>query len=664
MMRAQADGGRQSPRFELLWIGLLTLLGLLTRWPYWRTIPLPGDETNQATLAMHIARGAILPLTGTDAYTGPFFVYLMAGFYRLGVSDPLLGRTLQMITGVLLVPVIYALARRLTGDWRAAGVAAALIATNPHLIVLSSHHGAATTMMPFFVGLYLWWMIEALDRDRAGWWLAAVSAGGFALQANLVAVLPLAGTGLWFAWQAWHRPGLRRRWWLWMAAAISIVLALSAPVIVHNLFFRANTLTQLQDRGYLWESNPTLQTYLFNLVRLVLQVSRQTAGVMGGEEALGPLLGLPLLTILWALGGLLVLPARARWLTAAALAPYVVVPWYSAHFGILTPVRFTTYMTLLLSCGMGALAAEACRWVEHRWRPIRLAPLGLALAVALLPLQGLSGYYAYTLEHGEDGAVVEDLAHEIASVDPGVRLFIVFSDAMLAGQGVPYIWQAYATMQERAFEFVPLEQVLGRLYTEPGPALILCTPEEAARLSEFGVLDGYDPVTPVDADRLGYRLYRLDPAKLRRPDFVLTGERATTLQPGLVLNARVGGLELIGLEAPPTIARGETAALTLYWRRVEPMERDTYTLFVHLLQPDGSALVAQVDRVLGRAVYPVNAWGQAEVIVDAVDLSIPADVPPGLYPLRIGVYRYPSLERLTVPDGTDNAVDALVLDVR
>jgi len=73
---------------EAYWVLLVTLVGLAVRcglavrWPYWRTIPLPGDETNQATLAMHIARGEIWPLTGTDAYTGPFFVYLMAGLYR------------------------------------------------------------------------------------------------------------------------------------------------------------------------------------------------------------------------------------------------------------------------------------------------------------------------------------------------------------------------------------------------------------------------------------------------------------------------------------------------------------------------------------------------------------------------------------------------------
>ena len=649
---------------EWLWVAFLTCAGLAIRWPYWRTIPRPGDEANQATLAMHIARGEILPLTGTDAYTGPFFVYVMAGFYRLGVTDPQLGRVLLLITGALLVPVTYAFARRLIGDWRAASVAAVLVATNPHLVVLSSHHGAATTMMPFFVGVFLWALVEALERESGVWWLGAVTAGGFALQANLAAAIPLGGAGLWFAWEAWRRPALRRRWWLWMLTAAGIVLALSAPVLIHNLFFKANTVTQLQDRGYLWESDPTLQTYALNLGRLFLQVGRQTAGVLGGDETFAPLLGLPLITVVWAVLGVFALPRRAQGLTALALVPYVVVPWFSAHFGILGPVRFTSYMTLFLSCGMGALAAAACRWIAARWPRWQSAPLALAVLVAALPLQGLAGYYAYTIGQGEDGELIEAFAQEVAQVDPGAKLFIVYSDAMLAGFGVPYIWESYATMQGRAFEFVPLDQVLGRLYVEPGPALILCTRDEAAQLDEYATLALYEQKTPIDEGRLGYRLYGLDPATLRRPDFVLTGAQAVGVRPGLAIDARVGGLMLIGADLPEAVEAGSVVVLTFYWRRVETMPADTYTQFVHLMTADRTTLLAQVDRVLGRAVYPVNAWGDADVIADTVELTIPPGTTAGAYPLSIGVYRYPSLERLTVPGSPDNILALGTLLVR
>lgn len=639
------------------WVLLLTLVALAIRWPHWRTIPRPGDESNQATLAMHIARGEIWPLTGTDAYTGPYFVYWMAGLYRLGVTDPQLGRTLLLITGTLLVAVIYALARRLTGSWIAASVAAALIATNPHLIVLSSHHGAATTMMPFFVGLYLWWLVEAVDRGRGVWWLAAAGAAGLALQANLAAAIPVAGAGLWFAWQAWRTPTLRRRWWLWLVVAAVIVGLLTLPVIVNQLILSVNPQTKLEARGYLWESAPTLETYRLNLTRLILQIARQTAGVLGGNETLGPLLGWPLIMVVWSGLGLIALPRRVQALVAVAIVPHVVVPWFSSHFGILDPVRFTSYMTLLISCGMGAAVDVACRWVGARWPIGRLAPLALALAVALLPLQGLAGFYDFTLANREDGAMVEAFAHEMAGVDPGARFDIVYSDAMLAGFGVPYIWESYATMQGRAFAFVPLEAVVRRLFTEPGPVLILCTEAEAARLNAYATLRAYEPSTPVDYERLGFKLYRVDPASLRRPDFVLTGAVAAQIAPTLPVATRIGGLELIGADLPALAAPGETLTLRLYWRRVEAMAPDTYTLFVHVLQPDGAALATQVDRVLGQAVYPVNAWGLDEVVVDEVPLTIPAELAPGDYPIRVGVYRYPSLERLPVPAGVDDIVE-------
>lgn len=613
---------------------------------------------------MHVARGEIWPLTGTDAYTGPYFVYWMAALYKLGVTDPLLGRTLLLITGTLLVGVVYMLARRMTGSWIAASVAAVLIATNPHLIVLSSHHGAATTMMPFFVGLYLWCLVEALERGKSAWWLAASVAAGLALQANLAAAIPVAGAGLWFAWRAWISPALRRGWWGSMIGASLIVLALSTPVIAHNLFFRASTVTQLQARGYLWETQPTLQTYGLNLTRLVLQIGRQTAGVLGGDETLTPLFGLPLIAVAWAVLGLLALPRRYKILVAVATLPHLIVPWFSSHFGILDPVRFTSYMTLLLSCGMGAAVAVAGEWVAARRPSWRLAPLAVGLAIAALPLQGLVGFYDFQVATREDGAQVEAYAQEMASVDPGARFDIVFSDAMLAGFGVPYIWQAYATMQGRAFAFVPLEAVAQRLYTQPGPALILATETEAARLGAYATLNAYEPTTPVDHERMGFRLYRVDPGSVRRPDFVLAGNAALQVAPSQLIVARVGGLELIGADLPTSVAHAETVKLRLYWRRVEPMGEDTYTLFVHVMRPDGVTMATQVDRVLGRAVYPVNAWGTDEVIIDEVPLALPAESGPGAYPLQIGVYRYPSLERLPIPAGIDDILEIGALQVR
>ncbi len=171
----------------------------------------------------------------------------MAGLYRLGVTDPQLGRTLLLITGALLVPVtLRTLARRLIGDWRAASVAAALIAATASSCS-AVIYGAATAMaVPFFVGVFLWALVESLERESGAWWLGA-GRRRLRAQANLAAAIPLGRAGLWFAWESWRRPGLRQHWWLWMTTAAGIVLVLSAPVLIHNLFFKANTVTQLQE---------------------------------------------------------------------------------------------------------------------------------------------------------------------------------------------------------------------------------------------------------------------------------------------------------------------------------------------------------------------------------------------------------------------------------
>ncbi len=123
---------------------------------------------------------------------------------------------------------------------------------------------------------------------------------------------------------------------------------------------------------------------------------------------------------------------------------------------------------------MGALAAAHLSSGSRRVdRDRRSAPLVLALLVAALPVQGLMGYYDYG-RSGQRRRVDRSAAREVARVDPGTKLFIVYSDAMLAASACRPIWESYATMQGRAFEFVPLDQVLGRLYVERID-MILCT---------------------------------------------------------------------------------------------------------------------------------------------------------------------------------------------
>ena len=100
----------------------------------------------------------------------------------------------------------------------------------------------------------------------------------------------------------------------------------------------------------------------------------------------------------------------------------------------------------------------------------------------------------------------------------------------------------------------------------------------------------------------------------------------------------------------PGLSPGVTTPLTLYWRADGNFE-DDYTIFVHLLGPDGRP-VLNFDHAPPR---PTSNWLEGEVIVDAVSLAIPPDFPPGRYPLEVGLYNTagPNFARLPLANGGD-----------
>ena len=101
-----------------------------------------------------------------------------------------------------------------------------------------------------------------------------------------------------------------------------------------------------------------------------------------------------------------------------------------------------------------------------------------------------------------------------------------------------------------------------------------------------------------------------------------------------------------------------TLVLTLTWQAVEPVEAD-YTVFVHLLAPDGSK-VAQRDSRPCDGACPTNNWQPGTLVLDRHTLELGATPAPGPYRLAVGLYLLGSGERAAVM-GRDDAT--VVLDV-
>ncbi len=98
------------------------------------------------------------------------------------------------------------------------------------------------------------------------------------------------------------------------------------------------------------------------------------------------------------------------------------------------------------------------------------------------------------------------------------------------------------------------------------------------------------------------------------------------------------------------LARDQALLLFLYWRALGPI-RDDYTVFVHLLDQDGT-VVAGYDKEPRRGAAPTSTWALEEQVVDAVQLSLPAGIPTGLYQLEVGLYNAASGQRIGIADST------------
>lgn len=125
------------------------------------------------------------------------------------------------------------------------------------------------------------------------------------------------------------------------------------------------------------------------------------------------------------------------------------------------------------------------------------------------------------------------------------------------------------------------------------------------------------------------------------------------------LAANFGGeIDLLGYDMRP-LEPGEVE-LTLVWQALDEPS-DSYTVFVHLLDPAGVCCVWQQDVVPGQGTYPTDGWLPGEVVVDTYLIEVPEDLDQGAYPLEVGLYLPENGRRLlvTMPGVRDN--DALYL---
>jgi hypothetical protein len=178
---------------------------------------------------------------------------------------------------------------------------------------------------------------------------------------------------------------------------------------------------------------------------------------------------------------------------------------------------------------------------------------------------------------------------------------------------------------------------------------------------------------PIDGERQPVRLASDVPPSNSSDDVVYTdgtalrfGNVTVEPPPDALPNALdvqfEDGIRLVGYSLSRRVLRpGDTLDVTLYWQTNRALNQE-YTVYVHLLD----------EALDGRGGYdaqpvpPTTEWLSGESYPALHPLPIPADLPPGLYRLAVGMYTQPGFVRLGVqnPEQAEGADRYLLGPVR
>jgi hypothetical protein len=109
----------------------------------------------------------------------------------------------------------------------------------------------------------------------------------------------------------------------------------------------------------------------------------------------------------------------------------------------------------------------------------------------------------------------------------------------------------------------------------------------------------------------------------------------------------------------PAASPGGQVRVTLEWQGLRRMA-DDYTVFVHLLGPDGR-VHGQVDAWPVSGTQATSRWEPGQPIHDPYTVAVPADAPAGPYQVEVGLYLLATGERLPVLNEAGEVIDDRVL---
>ncbi len=556
-------------------------------------------------------------------------------------------RYAPMLAGVLLVPLTDDLARRLFG--RGVGLLAALLIAVGPLHVYYAQEFRTYSLFTVMAVVTTSAFVALTRRGARRVWVVYLGVALAALYTHYLTFwLLLAQNAVALLSRAWSG---RRRRWLGGQAALGLAYlpwALAqAPFLLGQGGRRALNSSladawEIARRGALsWNVGLTPgENALLAGALTVMAAALAVLGLMGAARPerwraglLGGCIGFTLL-MTWVVNP--VMPFfHERFLIGAAPMFTILVAagvWNLSEKPLLSP-RTGGLSSLSRTYRIGSWHLRARRGAARRAPATALLSLLVAGALA-------ADHQWYTdpaYERSGYGGALRAIAAEAQPSD-----VILLSNAL----------------QMALFDYYRLPEIRARL---TDPALLL---DDAQAEAHLGALVGDAPRVwlveygdPIGYDRERRALAWLATHGYRQRFYSFLGGTVSLYVMGATgadwqpVDARFGdAILLTGYAlAPPDPRPGDVLLIALRWETLTPISA-RYTVTNQLLDATGR-LAAQVDGEPVGGARPTDSWAVGDVIADRHALALPADLPPGVYTLYVGLYPWPDLTRLPVGDG-------------
>ncbi len=618
------------------------------------------------TVSILLARKSLAALTAHTAgdIHPPLYYYLLHFWIRLAGSSEFSLAFLSLAFGVLLIPLLFYLGRRLYGV-RIGLLGALLLALSPFNLWYSQEVrmytlGASLGLISL---LFLLRLIKSQPWPRRGYWAGYILASALGLYilyyyAFLLLAQNLMVIGWWLA--RWVKGKQRFSLQPWVSSQVGILL-LYLPWLPIAFRQAANPPV------------PPWRTFTGFAQAGVESWTALSFGQSVDPKIVWPLLLLALTLFVLGLFSLFRAQVSDSWFVPLSLAGHTLLPILLIYlFSLIVPLFHVRYVFtysppfyLLLAVGLSQLPRKSL------------------VALSLLLILGASAYSIYNFHFDplyvsdDHRGAVEYLEERLRSKDAvlinagyAYPTFLYYYEGPIAWRGRLVNYQDVADMGEGTMVLqtgsIGGQATLG--WGNPNSDFYATTEEETARSLEevfsrhprVWVFRIYDTVT----DPEGFMRRWLEEHGRKFEDQLFAGQSFMRVQGFLThadsiygipdlphpVGVGLGGkVRLEGFEAGAAPLRaGGALDLALYWRATQRLDID-YHVVLYLVDAEGEVL-AQTDEMPLGSLYLTSRWKVGEVLREPVRLEIPKGTPGGEYTLQVAIYDLASGQFLPVED--------------